>query len=155
LGVCLRDIRALLEVSFARVPRLKLIGVESFSSCESLRSICIPVSVEILSNSCFYRCTSLSSLTFELRSHLIQIDDMAVGRCTHLLSACFPSSLRSIGFVSRTAGAYHPSHSTRDRTFGILKSEHVPLDAFHLEVFRHHRRCFRKGLCFVSPSSQL
>jgi hypothetical protein len=39
-----------------------------------LRSICIPSSVEIMGDSCFGSCTSLSSLTFESGSKIARIN---------------------------------------------------------------------------------
>jgi hypothetical protein len=52
-------------VTFESGSRLIRIDESAFSDCESLTSICIPASVEILYRSCFSGCTSISQLRFE------------------------------------------------------------------------------------------
>jgi hypothetical protein len=43
---------------------------EAFSTCVSLKSLCLPSSVEFVGAECFYMCDSLSSLTFSLPSRI-------------------------------------------------------------------------------------
>jgi hypothetical protein len=76
---------------------LKVIGVRSFSSCGLLTSICLPASVEHLSNQCFASCTALSSFTFEPGSQLTEIDEGVFAFCALLASFCVPRSVRQIG----------------------------------------------------------
>jgi hypothetical protein len=59
----------------------------------SVRSICIPASVEILDDKCFSNCQSLSSLTFESDSHVTRIGKLAFKSCELLLSICIPASV--------------------------------------------------------------
>jgi hypothetical protein len=66
------------------------------SSCSSLRSICIPSSVEKLGKDCFSLCESLSTVTFESGSKLSSIEEFAFAYCSSLSSICIPSSLKTI-----------------------------------------------------------
>jgi hypothetical protein len=47
------------------------LGESAFERCSSLRSICIPSSVESIPELCFKDCTRLSNLTFEAGSKLL------------------------------------------------------------------------------------
>jgi hypothetical protein len=61
--------------------------------CSALRSICIPSSVEILCAYCFGLCTSLSRLTFERNSRLVEIQRGAFEGCSSLKSIGIPDSV--------------------------------------------------------------
>jgi hypothetical protein len=52
---------------------VETIDTRAFRSCPSLRSIYIPVSVDVHGNHCFYRCASLSSFAFGSGSLLNRI----------------------------------------------------------------------------------
>jgi hypothetical protein len=76
-----RDFRcciSLESVTFEKVSKMKEIGARAFTGCISLRSICIPASVEILGDNCFgltvcdrfYGCQSLYSVIIERGSML-------------------------------------------------------------------------------------
>jgi hypothetical protein len=67
---------------------------EVFASCLSLKSICIPASVEIIDCDCFASCSSLADLTFECGSRMTQIAGRAFDRCSSLQSICIPASLQ-------------------------------------------------------------
>jgi hypothetical protein len=59
-----------------------------------LIEIILPSSVEVLGESCFYRCGSLSSVTFESGSRLSRIESRAfTGLC--LVEMIVPSSVKS------------------------------------------------------------
>jgi hypothetical protein len=61
----------------------KLMRIESsaFRWCSSLRTICIPASVEVLCSSSFRECSSLSSLIFEPGSKLARIEAYSFASC--------------------------------------------------------------------------
>jgi hypothetical protein len=63
--------------------------------CESHVAVCR--SIQLLSNSCFSRCQSLSILTFEFDCTLRQIDESAFRDCFSFRSICIPSSVEILG----------------------------------------------------------
>jgi hypothetical protein len=69
---------------------------EAFLSCSSLKSICIPASVEVLGENCLANCRSLSRLTLESTSKLQRIEAAAFSSCSQLKSICIPASTISI-----------------------------------------------------------
>jgi hypothetical protein len=75
---------------------LRQIGRCAFSHCPTLRSICIPASIEIFSERCFYLCDSLSQVIFEPGSKLTQIGVTAFFECSLLTSICIPANVESI-----------------------------------------------------------
>jgi hypothetical protein len=94
--------RALLAIAFEPGSKLTQIGSLVFGICESLQSICIPSSVQILCSHCFFWFRALSSLFFEPASKLSQIEDDAFAGCPSLSSISFPASLESIGRLALT-----------------------------------------------------
>jgi hypothetical protein len=67
-------------VEFEPISHLWVIYQFAFLGCESLRSICIPTSVESLPADAFRGCTSLERVSFSLRSRLSPHDRMAFSR---------------------------------------------------------------------------
>jgi hypothetical protein len=61
--------------------------------CRSLASVCIPASVTVLRDCCFWACTSLSEVAFEAGSKLQVIGKSAFSRCRSLASVCIPASV--------------------------------------------------------------
>jgi hypothetical protein len=94
---CFEDCRYLSAVTFARVSRLKTIGISAFGFCSSLCSICIPAAVEVLSYQSSDRRELLSFVTFESDSRLIRIGREAFIQCPSLKSFCVPKSICSVG----------------------------------------------------------
>ena len=76
---------------------LETIGSEDFSGLEGLTSINIPSSVKYIYDSAFYRCTSLSSVTFNEGSQLTTIGNSAFSSCYGLTNINIPSGVISIG----------------------------------------------------------
>jgi hypothetical protein len=68
----------------------------AFGENSTLKSICIPASVEILEKCCFLGCSSLSGLTFELGSRLTRICESAFAYCSSLVSICIPVQVEEI-----------------------------------------------------------
>jgi hypothetical protein len=62
----------------------------------SLKSICIPSSIETISENCFWNCTNLSILTFESGCKVSSLGDSAFAHCSSLQSICIPSSIETI-----------------------------------------------------------
>jgi hypothetical protein len=79
-------------VTFELNSHLRQIQAGVFCCCPSLKSICIPASVEIICESCFSRCDLLSSITFERQSVLAQIGREAFANCPLLQSISLPDS---------------------------------------------------------------
>jgi hypothetical protein len=95
---------------FAPIRHSQLIRIESDAfSCSSLQSIVIPSSVEILGSSCFSRCESLSSISFESNSRLIRIEPGAFSGCD--IRAVIPST------------ALFVAHNTRPNPFQLSLSD--------------------------------
>jgi hypothetical protein len=87
---------SLSSFAFESGSKLNRIGKGAFSGCASLESICIPASIEIVGEKCFYECTSLSSFAFEPGSKLNRIGKEAFSGCASLESICIPASVRSL-----------------------------------------------------------
>jgi hypothetical protein len=62
----------------------------------SLERICIPSSIEQISESCFPRLRRLSQLVFEANSHLSVLGETIFYYSPSLLSICIPSSIETI-----------------------------------------------------------
>ena len=69
---------------------------DAFSGCSKLESITIPDSVTNISNQAFYRCTSLTSVTFGENSALTSIGHSAFLQCTSLTNITLPNSVSEI-----------------------------------------------------------
>jgi hypothetical protein len=50
----------------------------AFSVCSSLKSICIPSSLERIKHDCFNRCSSLSRVTFEPSPRTRMVESSAI-----------------------------------------------------------------------------
>lgn len=74
---------------------VKIIGVEAFGCCTSLKEINIPHGVECLEHSAFGRCTNLVSIT--LPSTMKYIKDFAMANCRSLSAITIPNSVTLIG----------------------------------------------------------
>jgi hypothetical protein len=61
-----------------------------------LHYICIPSSIETISESCFRGCTHLVSLTFESGCQISHLGASSFTSCSSLLSICIPSSIKAI-----------------------------------------------------------
>jgi hypothetical protein len=74
-----------------------------------MRSICIPASVEVIGNSCFWNehwgDTELARVTFESCSKLKRIDEFGFHGCCQLTSLCIPASVEYIGGYCFCPGA--------------------------------------------------
>jgi hypothetical protein len=62
----------------------------------SLKSICIPSSIETISDHCFCDCRNLSILTFESGCKVLILGESAFRNCSSLQSICIPSSVETI-----------------------------------------------------------
>jgi hypothetical protein len=83
------------DVTFISLSHLmKFMGTRAFCICDSLRSICIPGSVEFLGKECFVACSSLTTLIFESGSQLTEIQEGVFSGCSSLNSICIPSAVR-------------------------------------------------------------
>jgi hypothetical protein len=91
---CLKSIQF---IAFEFKSGLSQIGAESFANYLSLRSICVPASVEFLGERSFSSCNPLSSLTFESGSKLTRIEANAFYCCSSLKSICLPASVEFLG----------------------------------------------------------
>jgi hypothetical protein len=76
---------------------LREIGPDAFLSCSALKSICIPASIEILSDNCFTGCSSLSQIVFEPGSQVTHLGPGIFAGCSSLASICIPANVESIG----------------------------------------------------------
>jgi hypothetical protein len=75
---------------------VKFLGY-AFLDCASLKSICIPASVQFVGQGCFTSCKSLVSVTFEEPSALAIVDDAAFDDCRSLPHISIPASIQQIG----------------------------------------------------------
>jgi hypothetical protein len=93
---CFAHCGHLLTILFDAGWRLPQIMFGTFLACRSLKSICIPASVEVISGHSFNRCSSLSELTFESGSRLIEIGAQAFCDCFSLVSICIPANVERL-----------------------------------------------------------
>jgi hypothetical protein len=93
---CFAHCKQLFTVVFAAGSKFQRIEKNAFLNCSSLKSICIPASVETISASCFRGCSSLERLTFEPGSKLTAIGSEAFSRCSSLVSICVPAQVESL-----------------------------------------------------------
>jgi hypothetical protein len=73
-------------LAFASDCQVSTLGVQAFSGCSSLQSICIPSSIESICDYCFSNCASLSSLTFASDCKVSTLDVQAFSGCSSLVS---------------------------------------------------------------------
>jgi hypothetical protein len=90
-----RDFRfciSLESITFEKISEIKVIDEQAFTGCVSLRSICIPASVEVIGNNCFgltdsdesYRCKSLEFVIIESGSMLREVGSNVFKGCDSL-----------------------------------------------------------------------
>jgi hypothetical protein len=84
-------------IAFESNSKLVEIEKEVFFKDDSLRSICLPASVESLGHRSFESCESLCSLTFESGSKLTRIGLSALSDCLSLRWICLPASVDFLG----------------------------------------------------------
>jgi hypothetical protein len=72
------------ELRFQGSPNITEIGTSAFCRDMSLKSVCIPSSVEVIGQRCFSYCHLISTLIFETRSKLVRIESWAFGYCSSL-----------------------------------------------------------------------
>jgi hypothetical protein len=86
---------------------MRTFGARAFESCSSLRTFCIPSSVETISNGCFGCCGNLSEVTFEAGGKVSTLGGYAF---------CIPSSVET-----RQLPFLHQSVSFRDSVSVIAR----------------------------------
>ncbi|MCQ2580457.1 MAG: leucine-rich repeat domain-containing protein [Treponemataceae bacterium] len=69
----------------------------AFESSTTLTSVTIPASVEIIDDSSFYDCSSLTTVTFSGNSNLRTIAEDAFNGCSNLAQITIPSGVTTIG----------------------------------------------------------
>jgi hypothetical protein len=89
------------EIAFEPGSQLRELELSALATCESLKSICIPASVEvILSNSAYddvdVVLTGVKSITFEPGSRLREIQKLSFCGFGSLRSICLPASVESL-----------------------------------------------------------
>jgi hypothetical protein len=84
-------------VTFGRGSEVREFPSGVFAARLSLRSICIPASLEGVSVGCFSHCERLSCVTFEYGARLFHIDYEAFYGCYSLPSICIPASVTIVG----------------------------------------------------------
>jgi hypothetical protein len=87
---------SLCSVTFESGSKLARIEATTFYECSSLKSICLPASVESVGNLSVSPCASLSLFTFESGSKLTRIETRALYGCPLLKSICLPASLQML-----------------------------------------------------------
>jgi hypothetical protein len=107
------------SVSFDDGSRLQSIEAWAFMSCDSLRSIRLPASLEMIGAGAFCRCHSLVAVTFEAPSKLREIGARAFMLCNSLTSISFPRSLMAI-----RAYAFRWCENLRSVTFEMGSPPH-------------------------------
>jgi hypothetical protein len=106
-SLCLPASLAVLLDALSGMPSLKSLTFEpgsllrevetgSLRDCSSLESICVPASVEVLCEKCFYGLTKLSSVTFESGSKLREIKSRVFCQCCSLKSIFLPAAVSEI-----------------------------------------------------------
>jgi hypothetical protein len=80
-------------IAFEFESKLRRIEAFSFSRLASLKSICLPLSVELLSRDSFSHIQLLLSFTFESGARLTELPELSFFDCSSLTSICIPSSV--------------------------------------------------------------
>lgn len=76
--------------------RVTLIGIDSFSACNSITSITIPSGIEYLGEYAFFDCVNLTSIT--IPNSVTYIGANAFSNCTSLTKISIPNSVTYIGY---------------------------------------------------------
>jgi hypothetical protein len=84
-------------IAFEFDSKLRAIDFKAEHDSLPLRSICIPSSVEIISEQCFSKCKSLSLFTFEPNSKLTRFEKLTLSGCGSLQFVYVPASVEVIG----------------------------------------------------------
>jgi hypothetical protein len=77
----------------ASIVRWTQLSESAFSSCSSLKSISIPVHVEVLGDHCFSSYSSLAEVSFESGSRLRRLGEWSFSTCSSLKSICIPANV--------------------------------------------------------------
>jgi hypothetical protein len=85
-----------LHFTFEANCTLSALGEFAFEYSVSLRSICIPSSIETISKSCFAHCSRLSTVAFQPGSKLSTLGESAFQDCRSLRSISIPASIETI-----------------------------------------------------------
>ncbi|MDR1267122.1 MAG: leucine-rich repeat domain-containing protein [Holosporales bacterium] len=93
---CFANCPSLDDVTFTEGSRPTNIPEYTFCS-STLRSVCIPASVQGIAKASFSCCASLSAITFETNSQLTTMAAEAFRKCSSLLAIHLPSSVETIG----------------------------------------------------------
>jgi hypothetical protein len=93
---CFQSCTSLENVIFESDSKVHELQKSAFLCCSSLKSICIPASVEIICKCCFRLCTSLDRVSFEPNSKLLEIEKDAFSSCPLLNYISIP------GFIEIT-----------------------------------------------------
>jgi hypothetical protein len=93
---CFSRLASLLSVTFECGSRLSVVGASAFQGCVSVKSICIPASVQAISERCFARCEALHIVTFEVGCRVSVLGVKAFFACSSLESICVHSSVETI-----------------------------------------------------------
>jgi hypothetical protein len=85
--------RQLRELEFESPSRVRTIECQAFERCSMLESICLPASVEIISERSFRKCKNLVEFRFEMGSKLRRIEIESFVGCSSLSSIFVPRVL--------------------------------------------------------------
>jgi hypothetical protein len=85
------------RLSFEPNSNVRRIESRAFPLCSELRTIVIPLNIDIIGCECFVECHSLSSISFESNSKLARIDSKAFSGCVSLETIVIPPNVEIIG----------------------------------------------------------
>jgi hypothetical protein len=122
-----RDSHYLEDVTFAPGSKLKRIDLGTFESCPSLKSICLPASLEYLPEGfvVFAVYSQVEKITFEAGSKLREIEDFAFCGCRSLKSICLPASVELITGASFRAGGLTTIEISPDNPFLEVRGDFI------------------------------
>jgi hypothetical protein len=89
-------------IKFEHGSRIRVLGEGAFGFLQSLKSICIPASVEVLGSHCFVDLyveepfSPVESITFESGSRLSELQGWTFSGCMSLKSICLPASVQTL-----------------------------------------------------------
>jgi hypothetical protein len=89
----LYELKSLTSLAFEPDSKLREISERAVSGCSSLKSICLPASVEVLGVYCFSDLAQLSLVTFESGSKLREMKEGVFANCPLLKSIFLPASV--------------------------------------------------------------
>jgi hypothetical protein len=94
----LMNAKSLASLTFESGSKLARMEMAALYCCSSLKSFCVPASVEVICYACFGCSSRLSSLTFESGSELRELGRNVFGDCLSLKSIFLPASLSIITY---------------------------------------------------------